>query len=174
MAEQVLREVQVDAALFSEPIGGNHGPLISPKMYASQVLNSYKPILDVLRTHGVKTVIYRTYANTRLLLPQVLKAGFNCLWACETNPQAMDYRDIRKEFGKDLRLIGGIDADTLRLGQGEITQAVTELVPQLLEEGGYIPLADGRVREDVPYANYTCYRKLLESTVESQFTHQIS
>ncbi len=165
MLEKVLRETSVDAALFSEPIGGNHGPLISPKMYATVILKSYKPILKSLHGHGVKVIIYRTYANTRLLLPPVVDAGFNCLWACETNPQAMDYHEIRREFGKELRLIGGIDSDALRRDRADINTAVMELVPELLQEGGYIPLADGRVREDVPYENYAYYRKLLEATV---------
>jgi hypothetical protein len=31
-----------------------------------------------------------------------------------------------------------------------------------LKQGGYIPLADGRVREDVPFENYVYYRQLLE------------
>jgi hypothetical protein len=164
LVERILHEVQVDAALFSEPIGGNHGPLISPSMYTSFVLTSYQPILEVLNSFGVKTIIYRTYANTRALLPSVVKAGFNCLWACECNPQAMDYREIRLEFGRDLRLIGGIDSDSLRQTQQDIYRAVMEVVPPLLEDGGYIPLADGRVREDVSFENYKYYRKLLEST----------
>jgi hypothetical protein len=163
LIDRILDEVQVDAALFSEPIGGNHGPLISPAMYSSMVLESYLPILEVLRSHAIKTIIYRTYANTRLLLPSVVNAGFNCLWACEVNPQAMDYKDIRKEFGKDLRLIGGIDSDALRQGQSEIQHAILDQVPDLLQEGGFIPLADGRVREDVPYSNYVYYRHLLEA-----------
>jgi hypothetical protein len=164
LVERILHEVQVDAALFSEPIGGNHGPLISPSMYTSFVLTSYQPILEVLNSFGVKTIIYRTYANTRALLPSVVKAGFNCLWACECNPQAMDYREIRLEYGRDLRLIGGIDSDSLRQTQQDIYRAVMEVVPPLLEDGGYIPLADGRVREDVSFENYKYYRKLLEST----------
>jgi hypothetical protein len=159
----ILQEVDVDAALFSEPIGGNHGPLISPKMYSSLVLNSYMPILDTLKRFGVSTIIYRTYANTRILLPAVVDAGFNCLWACECQPQAMNYREIRGEFGRDLRLIGGIDADCLRQNESNIQEEIMEIVPQLLEGGGYIPLADGRMREDVPFKNYIYYRKLLES-----------
>jgi len=164
MVDRILSEIQVDAALFSEPIGGNHGPLISPAMYSSMVLKSYLPILEVLRSHGVKIIIYRTYANTRVLLPAVVKAGFNCLWACECNPQAMDYSEIRQEFGKDLRLIGGIDSDALRQNQAEILRSVMDSVPRLLQDGGFIPLADGRVREDVTFSNYAYYRKLLEST----------
>ncbi len=160
---KILEEVDVDAALFSEPIGGNHGPLISPGMYSSLVLKSYMPILDTLKRFGVSTIIYRTYANTRILLPSVIDAGFNCLWACECQPQAMNYREIRREFGRDLRLIGGIDADCLRQNESNIQEEIMEIVPQLLEGGGYIPLADGRVREDVPFKNYIYYRKILES-----------
>src|SRR4030042_1734441 len=108
LADRILQQLDVDAALFSEPIGGNHGPLISPKMYTTFVLNSYRPILQVLKIYGVKTIIFRTYANTRVLLPSAVQAGFNCLWACKCNPQAMDYREIHNEFGKDIPLIGGI------------------------------------------------------------------
>ena len=98
-----------------------------------------------------------------ILLPSVIEVGFNCLWACESNPQEMNYREIRREFGRDLRLIGGIDADCLRQDESNIQAEIMGTVPQLLEDGGYIPLADGRVREDVTFTNYMYYRKLLES-----------
>jgi hypothetical protein len=75
----------------------------------------------------------------------------------------MNYLEIRQEFGQDLRLIGGIDSDILRQKQEDIYRAVMLVVPSLLEDGGYIPLADGRVREDVPYENYLYYRNLLEA-----------
>jgi hypothetical protein len=74
---------------------------------------------------------------------------------------AMDYRDIRREFGRDLRLIGGIDLDALRRGREAIRGEILEKVPPLLESGGYVPLADGRVREDVRYEDYLYYRELL-------------
>jgi len=162
LADRVLREVEIDAAVFTEPIGGNDRPLVSPRMYEDFVLASYEPVLAVLRRHRVETIVFRTFANSRLLIPSVLKAGFNCLWACEVNIDAMDYRDIRREFGRDLRLIGGIDLDALRRGKEAIRREIEEKVPPLLAEGGYVPLADGRVREDVPFENYVYYRQLLE------------
>ena len=162
LAERVLQDIEVDAAVFSEPIGGNDQPLISPRMYEEFVLTSYQPVLDVLAHYGVETIILRTYANARALLPSVLKWGFNCLWACEVNVEAMDYRDLRRELGRDLRLIGGIDLDALRRDKGAIRREVEEVVPPLVTDGGYVPLADGRIREDVPYENYVYYRQLLE------------
>ncbi|KPK27424.1 MAG: hypothetical protein AMK69_10510 [Nitrospira bacterium SG8_3] len=166
LAEMVLQKVDVDAAVFSEPIGENHGPLISPRMYQEFVLPSYEPLLNVLGKHGVENIIFRTFANARLLIPSILKWGFNCLWACEVNLDDMDYSDLRREFGRDLRLIGGIDLDALRHDKETIRRELEKKLPPLLADGGYIPLADGRVRQDVPYENYVYYRKFLEKVTK--------
>jgi hypothetical protein len=163
-----LSEVQIDAAIFSEPIGGNNGSLISPRMYEKFVLSTYVPVLEILKSHGVEIIILRTYANARVLIPSILKFGINCLWACETNAEAMDYRSLRKEFGRDLRLVGGIDLDVLREGKEAIRREVEEKVPPLLEQGGYVPLADGRVRMDIPLENYIYYRQLLEKVTRGR------
>jgi hypothetical protein len=166
LAERVLQRITVDAVIFSEPIGGNDRSLISPRMYEEFVLKSYEPLLAVIRQYGVATIILRTYANARVLIPSILKWGFNCLWACEVNVEAMDYRDIRREFGRDLRLVGGIDLDALRLGKEAIRREIEEKVPPLLAEGGYVPLADGRIREEVTFENYAYYRRLLETVTQ--------
>jgi hypothetical protein len=165
MVDRVLKDVEIDAAIFSEPIAGIHGPLISPKTYRQVALKSYQPLMEVLKRNGVMTIILRSYANIRILLPDIINSGFNCLWACECETEDMDYRKLRRDFGTELRLIGGIDTDALRRGKESIRKEVTEKVPQLLEQGGYAPLVDGRVREGVTYENYLYYRNLLEQVV---------
>jgi uroporphyrinogen decarboxylase len=167
LLKRVLAEVKVDAIVFSEPIGGNDRPLISPQMYEQIVLSSFEPVFGLLQHHGVKTIIFQTFANSHILIPSILKWGINCLWACEVNIEAMDYRRLRDEFGRDLRLIGGIDLDALRAGETAIRREIEKKVPPLLSDGGYIPLADGRVREDVTFQNYSYYRQLLRQVIES-------
>jgi uroporphyrinogen decarboxylase len=166
MAEQILASLEFDAAVFSEPIGDNNGPLISPSMYEEFVLPSYDRLLGVLRRHGIETLIFSTYANARLLIPSILEWGFNCLWAYEVSIDAMDYRDLRREFGRDLRLIGGIDLDALRMGKDAIRKEIEAKVPPLVADGGYVPLADGRVREDVAFEDYAYYRQMLRRVLE--------
>jgi uroporphyrinogen decarboxylase len=165
MADRVLRDVQVDAALFSEPIAEKRGPLISPKMYREIVLPSYDPLLSVLKRNGVETIVFVSWANPRLLIPAILDRGFNCLWAYEVESKAMDYQDLRREFGRNLRLIGGIDLDVLRQGKDAIRREVAEKVPPLLAEGGYIPMLDGRVRVDIPFDNYLFFKRQLENMI---------
>jgi hypothetical protein len=111
----------------------------------------------------VETIVFKTYANARLLLPAVLEAGFNCLWAFEVNTRAMDYRALRGEFGLRLALIGGIDLDTVLQGREAVWWEMETRVRPLLAQGRYIPLADGRVRENVTFRCYADYRRLLEA-----------
>jgi len=134
-------------------------------MYAEIVLPSYDPVLEVLARRGVEAIIFISWANPRRLLPAIIERGFNCLWAYEANPQAMDYRELRREFGPGLRLIGGIDLDVLRQDKDAIRREVEEKVPPLLADGGYIPMLDGRVRADVPFENYVFYKRLLEKLI---------
>lgn len=162
VAERVLRDVQVDAAVFGEPIGDNNGPLISPRTYRELVLPTFQPVFEVLHRYNVQTIILRAYANVYPLITDLLKAGINCLWVVDVRAPAVDYPRLRGEFGSDLRLIGGLDLDVVREDQEAIQRELEEKVPLLLEQGGYAPLLDGRVREDVTWENYCYYRELLE------------
>jgi uroporphyrinogen decarboxylase len=167
ITERILQDVDVDAVIFYEPISGMHGPLVSPKLYEDLVLPSFEPVFEVLDRYGIETLIFRTYANSRILLPLVFQTPINCLWAAESNMEFMNYLEIREEFGKDVRLIGGIDTDALIRGQEAIQQEIEGKVPRLLEQGGYIPLADARIRKYVPFENYVYYREMLEKMVRN-------
>lgn len=165
LADRILRDVEVDAVLFGEPISSSHGPLISPRMYEDLVLSSYEPVFEVVKNNGVKNLILRTYANSKALIPTILRSQINCLWACECNDPALDYRLLRQEFGDELKLIGGIDTNALFADKKTIRKEIEAKVPPLLDQGGFVPLLDGRIRELVPYENYLYYRQLLEDIV---------
>jgi len=165
LLERILDRCEVDMVTFSEPISATHGPLISLPAFRELVLDSYGPVIDVARRYNVPTILFATYANSRLLLRDVVDAGFNCLWAMETETNDMNYRSIRKEFGRDLGLIGGIDLDRLLLGPRATKDELERNAVPLLEDGGYIPLADGRIRSTMSFENYRTYRRMLEGMV---------
>lgn len=172
LAENILREVEVDAVYFSEPIGSNVCALMSPQLYENYVLENYKPLLNLCEKYDIKNKIFLTYANSSILIPSILKYGINCLWACEVNCEEMDYLKLRDKFGPELRLIGGIDLDSLLKDKSAIKEEISSKVPALIEQGGYIPLADGRVRPNVPLENYVYYRELISDIIGSK-SHSI-
>jgi hypothetical protein len=164
VARRILSDTHVDLVRFSEPISDNTGPLVSPAMYERFALESYRPILSALRAGGAGVAALVTFANARVLLPAALAAGFDCIWAYEA-PKSMDYASIRQELGGGVKLIGGIDLDEVREG-GEAIEREIERIEPLLRQGGYVPLADGRVRASMPLDRYVHYRRLLKAVLE--------
>jgi hypothetical protein len=167
LAERIMQEISIDALLFSEPIAGNHGSLVSPRLYEKLVLPAYQPLFEMAKQHKIHWLILRTYANPRVLLESQVRFGFNVLWAVERNTHTMDYINIRREFGRSLRLVGGIDVDALRFDKDVIHREIEEKALPLVQDGGYIPLADGRIRQDVSWENYQYYRCELERVTNS-------
>ena len=165
LAKRLLKQVSVDFVSFSEPIATRHGPLISPRQYRELALNSYRPILDKLRRAGVDTIVWTTYGNARPLLEDVLDAGFDTIRCYERESESMDYFHLRQQFGHSLKMIGGIDLDVLLKGPAALDKEFDHKVIPLLQQGRYIPLADGRVRANMPFTHYAYYRHRLEDAV---------
>jgi hypothetical protein len=157
-----LDEVDIDFAYFSEPIAGSYGPVISPEMFRRFLIPRYKRIMALLREHGIKVIILRSFGNIEVLLPDMVDVGITGLWMTDTIPSKMDYRAIRKEYGRKLALIGGIDSNVLIRGKEAIEQEIRSKVPSLLESGGYIPTIDNRARAHIPFESFAYYRALLE------------
>ena len=98
----------------------------------------------------------------------VMEGGINVLWPVE--PAAgMEPLELRKEYGRDLRLWGGIDKRALARGRDDIEHELLRKVPALLEDGGYIPMLDHDVPPDVPYDNYLYYVEIKRRIAEGQY-----
>jgi uroporphyrinogen decarboxylase len=80
-------------------------------------------------------------------------------WEC-TNGQ--DIRDVRKEYGRKLGIIGGLDKKALIEGKEQIEKEITGKIPFMLKTGGYIASFDHGIPVDVPYENYLYYIKRLK------------
>jgi len=70
-----------------------------------------------------------------------------------------------KKYQAQIVAISALLSTTLAEMEAVVTDVRTKgggSLKTLLAGGGYIPMADGRVRADVPFENYVYYRKLLE------------
>jgi uroporphyrinogen-III decarboxylase len=163
MLELTLQDVDPEFIYLSEPISDNTGPLISPATVEEFMLPVYEKIVAVAHSHSCHNVLVSTYGNSARLFPSMIAAGVNTLWISEApDILDLDYRTLRRRFGPRLGLIGGIPLSILREGSLErIEQRLSKIVPPLLREGRYIPLAAGRVREGVSWTAYRRYREVL-------------
>ena len=161
--ERVLSKVSVDYASFYEPIASNQAPVVSPAMFERFAIPGYKKVIDLLMTYRVPLrILCSTGGDLTSLLPSLIDAGINGLWISNIRSAGMEYPKLRRQFGSEVALIGGIDATALVRDKTAVRKAVEETVPDLLESGHYLPCLDDRPRSTVPFAYYRYYRHMLE------------
>ena len=154
MMDQILDVSDIDAFIFWEDMAYNHGPLISPDLARQYMLPRYRRVVDFLYVRGVKWIGLDSDGQIDSLIPVWLDAGLNCLYPFEMQA-GMDVLEVRRKYGQDLRLWGGVDKRTLSLGRAAI-DAELERVRPLIHEGGYIPHLDHASPPDIAYPDY-CY-----------------
>jgi len=153
--ELALSEVPVDYAAGWEDICFRSGPLISPKMFGEIVIPRLKRATEILRRHGCDVIWTDCDGDIRKLVPLWLDAGLNCMFPLEVHPGS-DPVWMRKEFGKQILLRGGIAKYELAKSRADILKELKR-VEHIFQEGGFIPHGDHRIPQDVPYDNYKYY-----------------
>ena len=153
--KRTLKDIKIQQAAFWEDMCYKSGPLISPTMVRKFMMPRYKKITDLLHSYGVDVIYLDSDGNVDELIPLWLECGINFLWPLEV-AAGNDAVTLRKKYGKDLIIGGGIDKRALIKGKDAIREEVISKVPFLLEHGGYFPSIDHGVPPDVTFENY-CY-----------------
>jgi len=158
--DQVLGEIDFDYAGGWEDICFKSGPIVSLDFFTKVVVPRYKRIGDKLHDAGIDLWYTDCDGDVRPLLPGFLAAGINCLFPYEVNSCAHPV-DLLNEYGKDLRIMGGVDK--MQLGRGpDAIKAYLESIAPAVERGGYIPFCDHRCPPNVKPADYLYYLDLKE------------
>jgi uroporphyrinogen decarboxylase len=164
---RAVEDVDIDYFNYFEDFAYKTGPLFSPDTFREFLLPRYKRINEFLCSHGVEIITLDSDGNTEVLIPLMLEAGINGHWPLEV-AAGMDPRKLRREYGRDLALSGGIDKRALARGRKAIEEEVLSKVPPLLEEGGYIPTVDHTVPPDVSYADFLYYMELKRRCLDGE------
>ncbi len=153
--DRAVRELDLDYATFWEDMCFNKGPIISPAMFRRWMTPRYRRITDFLREHGVDIVYVDSDGNIIDLVEHWLAGGVNVMFPCEVRGGS-DPVEIRRRFGREALLMGGVDKTRLIAGRAAIDAELDRLEP-LVAEGGFIPHVDHRCPPDVAYADYLYY-----------------
>ncbi len=165
LVEPALQTVHFDFFNFFEDFAGKGGPLISPAIFRKFFLPHYRRITERLRQAGITSIWLDSDGDPEVLIPLLLEAGITCLWPLE-QASGMDPVRLRKTYGRDLALAGGIDKQVLAQDKQAIEQELYAKIPPLLEQGGYLPHLDHTVQPDVSYDNFQYYLELKEQLLE--------
>lgn len=153
--EKAVTEMDIDFAMFWEDMCYKTGPLISPDMFAKFMLPNYQKVTSFLQKHGVELSWVDCDGNIEELIPLWLEGGVRGFYPLEVAAD-MDAVKLRKEYGQKIVMWGNVDKRKLARGKQAIDKEIKRLAP-VVKEGGFIPLVDHGVPDDVPYKNYLYY-----------------
>ena len=157
---RMVDDVDLDYVYIFEDMSYKAGPMISPRMFREFMVPCYQRFTTFLREHGIKWIFVDSDGDASLLLPGWLDAGVNGFLPMEV-AAGMDPRVVRKQFGRNLRLLGGLDKRTLLQNRAAIDRELESKVPALIAQGGYIPHLDHVIQWEGPLEAYQYYRRRL-------------
>ncbi|HPC77956.1 MAG TPA: uroporphyrinogen decarboxylase family protein, partial [bacterium] len=163
MMDKILDYTDIDMYGFWEDMCYKTGPLISPELVRKFMYPRYRRVVDFLHSRGVKWISLDSDGKITSLIPIWLDGGINFIYPFEVQ-SGMDVINVRKTFGKGLRMMGGIDKRAIADGPGAIDSELKRVAP-LVEEGGYVPAPDHSLPPDVSFGNYCYFMERLKDLV---------
>lgn len=161
MMDKVLDQTDIDVFGFWEDMAYKTAPLISPDLVRRFMLPRYQRVVDHLRSRGVPWIALDSDGQITSLIPIWMEAGIDILYPFEVQA-GMDVLEVRRTFGRDLRIWGGVDKRCIAQGREAIDKELARIAP-LVQEGGYVPAPDHSLPPDVSFANYCYYMEQLKT-----------
>jgi len=150
------RGVTPDMGFGWEDICGKSGPLVSPSIFEQFVAPGYRKIRDKLDSYGVKLLGIDSDGDVKQLLPLWLEAGVNVQFPIEVGSWKAEAMDYRKQYGRELRVIGHFDKLTLEDSREAVLAELQRLKP-LMRDGGFMMMPDHLITPGVSLDMYRWY-----------------
>ena len=160
LIDQVAPKIQIDMGWAWEDICFRSGPLVSPHIFKEHCVPAYRKVSDKLLQYGCDLHAVDCDGMIDDLVPLWLEGGVNVMFPVEIGVWKADPMAFRQEYGRELRIIGGIDKKEIPNGPEAIDAEIQRRVP-LMKDGGYIPLPDHLIIPGTSLENYKYYLRRL-------------
>jgi uroporphyrinogen decarboxylase len=156
------REGLPDGLWVWDDLGFKNRPFMSPAMYRQMLYPAHKKLFDFAHGRGLPVVLHCD-GYVEALVPSLIEAGINCLQPIEIKA-GMDLLKLKKRFGEQIALIGGMDERVLETNDRRAVEAqLLEKLPAAMADSGYVLQVDHSVS---PLVNYETYRYFVERGLE--------
>ncbi len=152
----IMAELKIDQLSVHEDFAGKSGPLVGPTQIKEHFQPYYRAIWEPLAEKGAQIFQLDTDGNIDAVLPALLDCGVTCIYPME--PAAgMDMVAVRKQYGRRLAMLGGIDKHVLRQDKTAIRRELEYKLQPLMCEGGCVFGLDHEIPNGTPLENYRYY-----------------
>ena len=156
--DQVVPKMKTlpDMGFSWEDICGKAGPLVSPDIFDKRVAAGYRKIRNKLEEYGIKFLGIDSDGYVEPLVKHWLDAGVNIQFPIEIGTWNANPMELRKKFGKELRIVGGFNKLELEKGPAAIDAEIERRIP-LMKEGGFIVMPDHLITPGTSLGDYKYY-----------------
>lgn len=155
LGEEACRRFPLDWFWTGDDVAGQRAMMFSPTTWRTLVKPHLRRVFDVGRRHGLP-IAYHCCGALRPIIPDLIEMGLNVLNPVQSNCPGMEPLELKREFGRDLAFMGGVDTQEL-LPNGsaaEVRRATTRLIDGMTAGGGgYILAASHTVSPETPEEN---------------------
>ncbi len=146
----------IDVIVFGDDLGGQCGPLLSPKMYREFFKPRHAALWRRAKELADVKVMLHSCGSIRLLLNDLIEAGIDAVNPVQTSGEGMEAAALKREFGRDITFWGG-GCDTqrvlLRSSPEEVKQHVRGQIRSFSGGGGFVFQQVHNIQADVPPRN---------------------
>ena len=159
------KRVTLDEVFLAEDICYKSGPLISPDMMREFLFPYYQQLLTNVKRRQIDQsrklhIQIDSDGDCRPVIPVYREIGMDYMSPFEV-ASGCDVVELRKQH-PDLLMRGGVDKRILAAGKDAISREVERVMPFMKECGGYMPMCDHGVPEEVSFEDYMFYRELMK------------
>lgn len=143
---------QIDAVGLTEDAGAENNMIIGPDLWREMIKPRLKRIYSRIKRAG-KKCYFHSCGCIRPIIPDLIEIGIDMLQPLQ--PEAMDIFELKREFGRDICLVGGISTQkTLPFGtSSEVIREVNLCLEKMAAGGGYILAPAKPILPGVPVEN---------------------
>jgi uroporphyrinogen decarboxylase len=152
------REGLPDGLWVWDDLGFKSRPFMSPAMYRALIYPAHKKLFDFAHSRGLPVVLHCD-GYVEALVPSLIEAGIDCLQPLEVKA-GMDLLKLKRRFGDQIALIGGMDERILETNDCRAVEAeLLRQLPQAMAGSGYVLQVDHSVSSLVEYETYKFFVK---------------
>ncbi len=146
----------VDIVQFTDDLGTQRAPFMSPAQYRSFLKPYHRSWMEMAhRIAPDAKIAIHTCGSVYPIIPDLIEIGIEILNPIQPRAANMEPWRLKREFGRDLSFLGGVDIQDL-LPHGTVEQVrdgVRSLIEVMGPGGGFILAPSHQFQPDVPPQN---------------------
>lgn len=162
----LVKKVKFDFVYFFEDCCGSNGPLFSPACYHKFFDEPYRRMIRFYKENGIPYALIDSDGKIDRLVDCWIGSGFDILFPIEKGVWGQTPGELRQRFGKNLRMMDGVDKFVISKGEDEIRKHLCSLREEV-QRGGFLPIPDHRIPPECSYADFTVYLQVFQEVFEN-------